>query len=86
MKTSDNNCIGGLNLFDDIMAYEGGELDEYSTIELFQNLVNNGMAWSLQGHYGRTAKNLIDAGLVILPNSNAPPLRRLRSRGTTEND
>jgi hypothetical protein len=60
-----------MDLFSQIMAYEGGELDEGSTIELFQNLVNNGMAWSLQGHYGRTAKNLIDAGLVILPNSKA---------------
>jgi hypothetical protein len=47
-----------------IMAYENGDLDHEGTIELFQALVNNGMAWTLQGSYGRTAKSLIDAGLV----------------------
>jgi hypothetical protein len=45
-----------------IMAYEAGELDEAGAIELFQHLINNGHAWSLQGHYGRTAQALIEAG------------------------
>lgn len=47
-----------------IIAYEGAELDDDQTVELFQHLVDNGMAWTLQGHYGRTAMNLIQAGLV----------------------
>lgn len=47
-----------------ILAYENGELDEAGVIELFQSLVNTGLAWSLQGHYGRTANALIEAGLV----------------------
>lgn len=50
-----------------IIAYEQGELSDEETIELFQELVNNGMAWRLQGHYGRTAKILIDAGYITLP-------------------
>jgi len=46
-----------------IIAYEEGELEEDEVIELFQELIDNGMAWILQGHYGRTAASLIDAGL-----------------------
>ncbi len=52
---------------DKIIAYENGELDTDETVELFQDLVNSGMAWTLQGHYGRTAKALIEAGYVTLP-------------------
>jgi hypothetical protein len=52
------------DLTGNIIAYESGELDEEETLTLFQVLVNNGMAWSLQGHYGRTAKALLDAGYI----------------------
>lgn len=54
------------NLVDQIMAYESGELNEEETVELFQKLVDNGMAWTLQGSYGRMAEGLIRAGLVKL--------------------
>ena len=49
-----------------IIAYEHGDLDEDATFELFQYLVNTGLAWQLQGSYGRTAKALLDAGLISL--------------------
>jgi hypothetical protein len=51
-----------MDLIDKIMAYESGELDLDGIIELFQELIDSGQAWSLQGHYGRCAEALIDQG------------------------
>ena len=48
-----------------IMAFESGELDEQQTIEFFQDLIDSGLVWQLQGSYGRTARSLIEAGLCI---------------------
>jgi hypothetical protein len=41
-----------------IMAYEQGDLGDEGTLELFQRLVDSGLAFRLQGHYGRTAMAL----------------------------
>lgn len=46
-----------------LIQYENGELDLYEAIEFFQSLIDSGLAWRLQGHYGRTAQHLIDDGL-----------------------
>ena len=51
---------------DDIIAYEEGELDEESTIAMFQKAINSGLAWKLQGNYGRLAMDYINAGLCML--------------------
>jgi hypothetical protein len=47
------------NLGDKIIAYESGELSQTEIIDLFA-----GLAWTLQGCYGRTAKDLIGAGYI----------------------
>ncbi len=56
--------LGPLSLTGDIIAFENGELEEEEVIQLFQGLVDTGLAWQLQGSYGRTAMDLINAGLV----------------------
>lgn len=52
---------------DFIMAYEAGELDEPEIVKGFQDLITTGLVWQLQGHYGRTAMQLIQAGLCRRP-------------------
>ncbi len=52
-----------------IMAYEADGLDDEATVVLFQHLVDTGEAWTLQGHYGKIATQLIAAGLVTRPRS-----------------
>lgn len=47
-----------------IIAYEQGELDEAETLTLFAELVKSGLAWQLQGSYGRTAASLIESGRI----------------------
>lgn len=52
------------DLLGQMMAWEGGRLDHAETVELFQTLVDNGTAWTLQGAYGRQAQALIHSGEV----------------------
>ena len=54
-----NNNIAG-----QILAFEMGALEDEQVLDLFQELVNTGLAWQLQGSYGRTAAALIEEGLI----------------------
>lgn len=47
---------------DDILDYENGDMDHDRLVDFFQNLIDTGMAWTLQGHYGRMAQALIQEG------------------------
>jgi len=47
-----------------IIEYEGGSSTDNETLRLFSHLVKTGQAWTLQGHYGRTAKALMDDGYL----------------------
>jgi hypothetical protein len=59
-----NQYINNMDITSKIIAYECGDLNDMECIELFSELVKNGMAWSLQGHYGRAAKQLIDQRIL----------------------
>lgn len=50
------------DIVDFIIDYEGGSLSDDEIIKGFQYLIDTGMAWQLQGHYGRTAMALIEGG------------------------
>tara|TARA_R110000824_G_scaffold55206_1_gene152173 strand:- start:546 stop:731 length:186 start_codon:yes stop_codon:yes gene_type:complete len=54
-----------MDIVDDIMAFENGELTREETFSLFQRLVNSGMIHSLQGSYQRMAQDLIVCGAIL---------------------
>ena len=45
-----------------IIDYEDGWLNAEEVFNLFSVLIQTGLAWTLQGSYGRTARHLIDQG------------------------
>lgn len=50
---------------DVIEGIEDASIDEQ--LQAWQSLVDSGLAWQLQGWYGRTATQLIQQGLINSP-------------------
>jgi len=42
---------------------------EWEQVGAYQSLINTGAAWTMEGHTGRTAMDLIEAGLCALGHS-----------------
>jgi len=55
-----------MNIFNATMIAEGAEgyeaEDHEQYLEAWQLLVDTGIAWQLQGYFGRTARAMIDNG------------------------
>ena len=49
-----------------IAEYEEGNLSGEEIVEGFQQLIDSGLCWKLQGHYGRKAKALIKSGHCLI--------------------
>lgn len=62
-----NTAEKTFDVVDFTMAYENDELSEAQVIAGFQELINSGLAWKLQGTYGRQADRLIEQGLCTRP-------------------
>ena len=51
-----------------VLIAEGDiETDQDTQIEAWQYLVDTGLAWSLQGSFGRMAQELIDQEVITAP-------------------
>jgi len=48
---------------------EGENATEEEQIAAWQYLIDTGLAWRLQGWFGRTAQNLIDNGICTIKKS-----------------
>jgi hypothetical protein len=46
------------------MDYESGQMTDRQVVEFFGQLIKEGLAWQLQGSYGRQAAAFIEAGLI----------------------
>jgi hypothetical protein len=59
-------------LTDDLIKYENDEMTDHEEVVFIQKLIDTGMAWTLQGHYGRTATAFIKEGLCTDPRQGGP--------------
>lgn len=60
----ENKELSAFDMAGKIIAYENGELSEDEVIDLFQQLVDTGLLWSLQGWYIRRAEEMLKKGII----------------------
>jgi len=56
---------------------EGQPYSEETVIEAWQFLIDTGLAFKLQGYFGRTASQLIDSGVCEPPDPDRPALKAI---------
>ena len=57
---------------------------EKQMVEAWQYLVDTGLAWSLQGQFGRTANALIEQGIVMVKCPTCEESRYIKNEGCTD--
>jgi len=50
---------------EEFIDWENGDMSEENEIKFFQKLLDTGMAWTLQGMYGRRTVELLNEGYLI---------------------
>lgn len=62
-----------MSAFEATMIAEGQQdATQDEQIEAWQKLIDTGLAWQLQGSFGRMTAHLIDEGLCTLPRRATP--------------
>lgn len=64
-KAKSNVVVDASNVGSFIIDFEEGNINDEGVIALFQYLLDSGLAWQLQGSYGRLTKQLLDNGYLI---------------------
>lgn len=52
------------DLTGNIIKFESEDMNLSETLTLFSHLIKTGLAWKLQGFYGRTARSFIEADIL----------------------
>lgn len=65
---------------DQIIAWEQGDMSAEEERTFFQDLVDSGLAWELQGAYGRRAADLIADGAITDTHHVIPDIDNVRRR------
>jgi len=55
-----------MGLYQRVVEYETEEHSLEWIVQLFADLIATGLAWQLQGRYGREAKAMIDEGIITV--------------------
>jgi hypothetical protein len=55
-----------MGLYQRVVEYETEEHSLEWIVQFFADLVATGLAWQLQGRYGREAKAMIDEGIITV--------------------
>ena len=55
-----------MDLMNRVVQYESEDHSLEWVLQLYADLIATGLAWQLQGRYGREAKAMIDEGLITV--------------------